>query len=97
MPFANNFTLPPGKAESLKDKRNGFSDPNGIFPKTEYERQSSVNEIARGFKRVNVELGGWIPESHLADKSKSAGPGCRTAMSSRRSPSLLHTLIIVRQ
>lgn len=65
MPFANNFTLPPGKAESLKDKRNGFSDPNGIFPKTEYERQSSVNEIARGFKRVNVELGGSVSDIDL--------------------------------
>ena len=65
MPFANNFTLPPGKAESLKDKRNGFSDPNGVFPKTEYERQSSVNEIARGFKRVNVELGGSVSDIDL--------------------------------
>ncbi len=65
MPFANNFTLPPGKAESLKDKRNGFSDPSGSFPKTEYERQSSVNEIARGFKRVNVELGGSVSDIDL--------------------------------
>ena len=65
MPFANNFTLSPGKAESLKDKRNGFSDPNGVFPKTEYERQSSVNEIARGFKRVNVELGGSVSDIDL--------------------------------
>jgi len=62
MPFGPNFSLPPGKAESLKDKRDGFSDPNGIFPKTEYERRSSVNEIARGTKRVNVELGGSVAD-----------------------------------
>ena len=62
MPFGPNFSLPPGKAESLKDKRDGFSDPTGIFPKTEYERRSSVNEIARGAKRVNVELGGSVAD-----------------------------------
>jgi len=65
MPFANNFNLPPGKAESLKDKRNGFSDPTGVYPKTAYERESSVNEIARGFKRVNVELGGSVADIDL--------------------------------
>jgi hypothetical protein len=65
MPFANNFNLPPGKAESLKDKRNGFSDPTGVYPKTAYERESSVNEIARGFKRVNVELGGSVADVDL--------------------------------
>ena len=62
MPFGPNFSLPPGKSESLKDKKDGFSDPNGIFPKTEYERRSSVNEIARGTKRVNVELGGSVAD-----------------------------------
>jgi len=62
MPFGPNYNLPLGKAESLKDKRDGFSDPNGIFPKTEYERRSSVNEIARGTKRVNVELGGSVAD-----------------------------------
>jgi hypothetical protein len=65
MPFANNFNIPPGKAESLKDKRNGFSDPTGVYPKTAYERESSVNEIARGFKRVNVELGGSVADIDL--------------------------------
>jgi len=65
MPFASNFNLPPGKAESLKDKRNGFSDPTGVYPKTAYERESSVNEIARGFKRVNVELGGSVADIDL--------------------------------
>lgn len=65
MPFANNFNLPPGKAESLKDKKNGFSDPTGVYPKTAYERESSVNEIARGFKRVNVELGGSVADIDL--------------------------------
>lgn len=65
MPFANNFNLPPGKAESLKDKKNGFSDPTGVYPKTAYERESSVNEIARGFKRVNVELGGSVADVNL--------------------------------
>ena len=62
MPFGPNYNLPPGKSNSLKDKANGFSDPTGVFPKTEYERQSSVNEIARGFKRVNVELGGSVAD-----------------------------------
>ena len=62
MPFGPNYNLPQGKAESLKDKRDGFSDPTGIFPKTEYERRSSVNEIARGAKRVNVELGGSVAD-----------------------------------
>jgi hypothetical protein len=65
MPFASNFNLPLGKAESLKDKRNGFSDPTGVYPKTAYERESSVNEIARGFKRVNVELGGSVADIDL--------------------------------
>ena len=51
---SQNFTVPEGKANSLKNKENGFSDPSGVFPKVEYEEISSVNEIARGFKRVNV-------------------------------------------
>lgn len=59
---SQNFTVPEGKASSLKNKENGFSDPSGIFPKVEYEETSSVNEIARGFKRVNVELGGSVKD-----------------------------------
>ena len=59
---SQNFIVPEGKASSLKNKENGFSDPSGIFPKVEYEETSSVNEIARGFKRVNVELGGSVKD-----------------------------------
>ncbi len=59
---SENFTVSPAKANSLKDKENGFSDPTGIFPKVGYEEVSSVNEIARGFKRVNVELGGSVKD-----------------------------------
>ena len=59
---SQNFTVPEGKANSLKNKENGFSDPSGVFPKVEYEETSSVNEIARGFKRVNVELGGSVKD-----------------------------------
>lgn len=59
---SQNFTIPDAKARSLRDKTNGFSDPTGSFPKKEYEEASSVNEIARGFKRVNVELGGSVKD-----------------------------------
>ena len=59
---SKNFTVSPAKANSLKNKENGFSDPTGIFPKVGYEEVSSVNEIARGFKRVNVELGGSVKD-----------------------------------
>ncbi|MBL19129.1 MAG: hypothetical protein CMC82_04800 [Flavobacteriaceae bacterium] len=62
MPFNKNFQIPEGKAASLKDKQNGFSDPAGVYPKQEYDRVSSVNEIARGFRRVNVELGGSVAD-----------------------------------
>ena len=59
---SKNFIVSPAKANSLKNKENGFSDPTGIFPKVGYEEVSSVNEIARGFKRVNVELGGSVKD-----------------------------------
>jgi len=59
---SKNFTVPSGKVSSLKNKADGFADPTGIYPKVGYEEASSVNEIARGFKRVNVELGGSVSE-----------------------------------
>jgi len=59
---SENFTVPLGKVSSLKNKADGFADPTGIYPKVGYEEASSVNEIARGFKRVNVELGGSVSE-----------------------------------
>ena len=43
---------------SLKQRDNGKSDPLGIFPRVDYEEASSVNNIARGSKRVNVEVSG---------------------------------------
>ena len=73
---SQNFTVPEGKANSLKNKENGFSDPSGVFPKVEYEEISSVNEIARGFKRVNVELGGSVKDINfdLNEESVSTYP-----------------------
>jgi len=73
---SQNFTVPEGKANSLKNKENGFSDPSGVFPKIEYEEISSVNEIARGFKRVNVELGGSVKDINfdLNEESVSTYP-----------------------
>ena len=72
MPFNQNFQIPEGIAKSLKDKQDGFSDPDGVFPKIEYDRVSSVNEIARGFRRVNVELGGSVADIDL-DLPNEAG------------------------
>ena len=73
---SQNFTVPEGKANSLKNKENAFSDPSGVFPKVEYEEISSVNEIARGFKRVNVELGGSVKDINfdLNEESVSTYP-----------------------
>jgi hypothetical protein len=73
---SENFTIPAGKAASLKDKKDGFEDPGGVYPRVEYEEQSSVNEIARGFKRVNVELGGSVKDIDLElnDESISQYP-----------------------
>ena len=53
-----NFNISQAEANSLKQRDNGKSDPEGVFPRLEYEEASSVNNIARGTKRVNVELGG---------------------------------------
>jgi len=73
---SENFTIPAGKAASLKDKKDGFEDPGGAYPRVEYQEQSSVNEIARGFKRVNVELGGSVKDIdlELSDESTSQYP-----------------------
>ena len=53
-----NFNISQAESNSLKQRDNGKSDPEGVFPRLEYEEASSVNNIARGTKRVNVELGG---------------------------------------
>ena len=73
---SQNFTVPEGKANSLKNNEIGFSDPSGVFPIVEYEEISSVKEIARGFKRVNVELGGSVKDINfdLNEESVSTYP-----------------------
>tara|TARA_B100000575_G_scaffold121996_1_gene97142 strand:+ start:67 stop:2145 length:2079 start_codon:yes stop_codon:yes gene_type:complete len=53
-----NFNISLAESLSLKERDNGRSDPEGVFPRVEYEEASSVNNVARGTKRVNVELGG---------------------------------------
>lgn len=53
-----NFNISLAKSLSFKERDNGKNDPDGVFPKVEYEEASSVNNIARGTKRLNVELGG---------------------------------------
>ena len=55
---------------SLKQRNNGKSDPLGIFPKVDYEEASSVNNIARGSKRVNVEVSGSCPDVDLGLKQE---------------------------
>ena len=61
-------TLSTAASNSLKQRDNGKSDPLGIFPKVEYEEASSVNNIARGSKRVNVEVSGSCPGVDLGLK-----------------------------
>ena len=55
---------------SLKQRDNGKSDPLGIFPRVDYEEASSVNNIARGSKRVNVEVSGSCPGVDLGLKKE---------------------------
>ena len=51
--------------ESLKDKDDGRSDPDGKFPRREYIGVSSVNNIARGTRTKNVYIGGSVPGINL--------------------------------
>ncbi len=60
-----NFNISQAEAASLKQRDNGRSDPEGVFPRLEYEEASSVNNLARGTKRVNVELGGATSDIDL--------------------------------
>ena len=56
------------KAASFKEKPSGRDDPLGIFPRVDYEEASSVNNIARGTKRVNVDISGSCPGMDLGLK-----------------------------
>jgi len=53
-------------------KENGFDDPNEAYPKKSFLNTSSVNEKARGTKRVNVELGGGNADLDLELKDEAA-------------------------
>jgi len=53
-------------------KDNGFSDPNEAYPKKSFLNGPSVNEKARGTKRVNVELGGASADIDLELKDEPA-------------------------
>ena len=63
-------TLSTAASNSLKQRDNGKSDPLGIFPKVEYEEASSVNNIARGTLRKNVEVSGSCPGVDLGLKKE---------------------------
>ena len=60
-----NFNISLAESLSFKERDNGKSDPEGVFPRVEYEEASSVNNVARGTKRVNVELGGATANLNL--------------------------------
>ena len=53
-------------------KENGFADPNEAYPKKSFLNAPSVNEKARGTKRVNVELGGGNADLDLELKDEPA-------------------------
>ena len=57
--------------ESLKDKDDGRSDPDGKFPRREYIGVSSVNNIARGTRTKNVYIGGSVPGINLNLKTEA--------------------------
>ena len=66
----SNKTLGGAPVEIKKD--NGFSDPNEAYPKKSFLNGPSVNEKARGTKRVNVELGGASADIDLELKDEPA-------------------------
>ena len=66
----SNKTLGGAPVEIKKD--NGFSDPNEAYPKKSFLNAPSVNEKARGTKRVNVELGGASADIVLELKDEPA-------------------------
>ena len=53
-------------------KENGFADPNEAYPKKSFLNAPSVNEKARGTRRVNVELGGGNADLDLELKDEPA-------------------------
>ena len=53
-------------------KANGFDDPNEAYPKKSFLNSPSVNEKARGTKKVNVELGGGNADLDLELKDEPA-------------------------
>ena len=42
-----NFNISLAESLSLKERDNGRSDPEGVFPRVEYEEASSVNNVAQ--------------------------------------------------
>ena len=54
------------------EKANGFDDPNEAYPKKSFLNSPSVNEKARGTKKVNVELGGGNADLDLELKDEPA-------------------------
>lgn len=55
-----------GSVETEGVQGDAYADPNKMFPRKQYENQSSVNEAYRGGKQHNLSLGAGIQLSPIA-------------------------------